>query len=96
LRGGATPRANSRGDAHDYGEGVALRDLASSVELLRRYVAWENRYVISVEGDRPQRKLVEGTEMVKWPFRSCDLLARRSAKRCLMGSTDQVRRSFKL
>jgi hypothetical protein len=67
---------DSRGDAHGYGDGVALPDLASSVELLRRYVAWENWYVTSVEGDSRQRKLAGGTELVKWPF-LLGLLARR-------------------
>ena len=76
---------DSRGDAHGYGDGVALRDLASSVELLRRYVAWENWYVTSVEGDRRQRKLAGGTELVKWPF-LLGLLARRIVKGCLMDS----------
>jgi hypothetical protein len=88
------------------GEQWIPAEIRTAMERAWRFVIWRHRsnfsadmwlgYVISVEGDRPQRKLVEGTEMVKWPFRSCDLLARRSAKRCLMGSTDQVRRSFKL
>ena len=59
---------DSRGDRRGDGEGVALRDLASLVELSADMGAWENWYTTSVEGDTRKPKLSRGTEMVLCPL----------------------------